>query len=525
MKKIKNPIIAGFYPDPSIVRVEDDFYLVNSTFEYYPAIPIWHSRDLVHWKQIGNVIDREEQGLDLSNVNPSGGVMAATIRYNDGTFYVSSTRIPKECDDWGNNHFICESKNPKGPWSKCHFIKDAYGIDSSLFFDDDGKSYFIANRESKNYSNGKTEIWIQEINLKEYKLVGEKHALWSGIGGLFPEGPHIYKRNGYYYLLIAEGGTLHNHTVTMARSKNIFGPYEGSVRNPLLTHKNLLKTHPIQNVGHADLVELKNHEWYGVCLASRPRGGYYNGFNVKYTFGGYYRNLGRETFIFPVVWPDDISPLFSPITGKLEFSYDAPKGLVEKLEKDVPINFSNESLKIKWCTIKKATKDNVSLVRKNNIMMQLLNTYEDSFIGVRQTSWKFNSSVDLSLIDFHNNDVAAILCFLKYNTYIGVEITKSNDKNLISFVRNYNGNYRSFVSYLVDCNDFKIIISANDQDYLFSVFVDGKKYEKILDGKAISPDLNDAHTGVFIALTGKSDRNSKISWSNFKYNKTRPTKQ
>ena len=198
----KNPIIPGFFPDPSIIRVEDDFYLINSSFEYFPAIPIWHSKDLVHWRQIGNAVDRKSQKLDLSNLDCSKGVQAASIRYHKGTYYITSTRIQ---NDWPRDdyHFIMYTNDINGPWSEVIYLKDAYGIDSSLFFDDD-KAYFIANRQKPNLEDGgDTEIWIQEIDLGSFTLVGEKHSLWDGTGGIFPEGPHIYKRNGYYYLLIA----------------------------------------------------------------------------------------------------------------------------------------------------------------------------------------------------------------------------------------------------------------------------------------------------------------------------------
>lgn len=186
-KTFSNPILPGFYPDPSICRVGDDYYLVNSSFEYFPAIPIWHSKDLIHWEQIGNAIDRKEQGLRLDDVAVSGGIQACTIRYHEGVYYITSTCVEREWPRLDYN-FIITATDPAGPWSEVHYLQDAPGIDSSLFFDTDGKAYFHANRTRKNAThNGDSEIWVQEIDLETFELVGERHGLWHGTGGNFPE--------------------------------------------------------------------------------------------------------------------------------------------------------------------------------------------------------------------------------------------------------------------------------------------------------------------------------------------------
>ena len=389
MQRIQNPIIPGFYPDPSIIRVDDDFYIVNSSFEYFPSIPLWHSKDLVHWRQLGHVVSRPEQGLDLSEVNPSGGVQAATIRFHNGTFYVTSTRVKRE---WPrlDYHFVVTATHPEGPWSDCHFIENAEGIDSSLFFDDDGTAYFLANRLKADAVNDTdTEIWMSEIDLESFILVGAKSALWAGTGGIYPEGPRLFKRNGWYYLLIAEGGTLHHHTTTFARSRSIWGPYEPSMRNPVLTHKHLPREHPIHNVGHADMVELADGSWWGVCLASRPRGGFYDGGNTQYSFGGYYRNLGRETFLFPVEWPaDDISPLFCAETGTLEMAYEC--ALPDVPLADVAVDLTSHSLGTKWVSIGERTHE-VQSMSDTEVALPLLSNFQQTFLGFRQTSWNFSN--------------------------------------------------------------------------------------------------------------------------------------
>jgi len=510
MALIRNPVIPGFFPDPSIVRVDDDFYIVNSSFEYFPAIPIWHSRDLIHWRQIGNVVTRADQNLDLADVAPSGGVQAATIRHHNGTFYVTSTRVKRMWPD-SNYHFVVTATDINGPWSECHFIEDAYGIDSALFFDDDGTAYFLANREKVGSRDGAdVEIWMSEIDLTTFQLVGEKRALWAGTGGIYPEGPRMFKRNGWYYLLIAEGGTLHNHTTTMARSRSVFGPFESSPRNPLLTHKHLNREHPIQNVGHADLVELADGTWWGVCLGSRPRGGFYDGGNTKYSFGGYYRNLGRETFVFPVSWPaDDLSPLLSADTGRIEFEYEAPN-LLSAPQSDVPLNFSPESLATKWVAIRRETRDHYHSMEPGALQLLLGPTTEDSFFGIRQTSWSFAASVDVDISSLHAGDVVGLAAYIKPDHYLSVEILRGESSTLT--ISSSTGTQKS-VQTTTELQHLRLSLRARDQDYTFSV--DELDFRLTLDGREISCDMTDSHTGVMIAFIGESSYGSSVKLSGF----------
>ena len=225
-KKGMNPILPGFYPDPSICRVNDDYYLVTSTFAYFPGVPIFHSRDLVHWNQIGNILERKEQ-LPLVNAETSEGIFAPTLRYHDGTFYMITTNVTPTNDI---NNFIVTATDPAGPWSDPYPL-DSAGIDPSLFFDDDGKCYYCGTQNRREGSRyfGDNEIYIQELDLNTMKLVGESYPAWHGAlrGVEWPEGPHIYKKDGYYYLLISEAGTGHNHAVSIARSKSLTEPFTG----------------------------------------------------------------------------------------------------------------------------------------------------------------------------------------------------------------------------------------------------------------------------------------------------------
>lgn len=327
---IKNPILPGFHPDPSIIRVEDDFYLVTSSFSYFPGIPIFHSTNLSDWEQIGYVLDRPKQ-LQVTYEKISGGIFAPTIRYHDGVFYVIVTNATK-----GGINFVVTAEDPRGPWSDIHVIEGAVGIDPSLFFDDDGTVYYTGTATYGEESG----VWGAPVDLETFQLAGERKVLWKGAleGAASPEGPHIYKKDGYYYLMIAEGGTEHYHAVTISRSTDPMGPYVGYEGNPILTHRHLGTLYPICNVGHGDMVELKDGSWYMAVLASR-------------LMDGYHKLMGRETFLVPVVWENGW-PVVSPGTGKVEMQYPQPAGLEATGENekktDLLDDFDGDRLGLEW---------------------------------------------------------------------------------------------------------------------------------------------------------------------------------
>jgi xylan 1,4-beta-xylosidase len=211
----RNPILPGGYPDPSITYDGEFYYMVNSSFELFPGLPIHRSNDLVNWEAIGHGLHRDEQisgAVNLVSVQENGGIHAPTIRFHDGLFYLITTNIytpldPKEPTEFVN--FILTAENPAGPWSMPHVIEGAPGIDPDIFFDADGRVYFVGTHDIGDpEKNGIGEIWIQELDLETWSLVGKRHSVWRGAcGGESVEGPHLYRRNGYYYLMVAEGGT------------------------------------------------------------------------------------------------------------------------------------------------------------------------------------------------------------------------------------------------------------------------------------------------------------------------------
>ena len=330
--KLHNPVLPGFYPDPSICRVGEDFYLVCSSFELCPGIPLFHSRDLQHWEHLCYVMT-PENGFHVEKNCGNGGVMAPTIRYHDGTFYLIN------CNFGDRGNFIVTAKDPAGPWSEPHWLTDVPGIDASIFFDTDGRCYIMGTADIWPDGRGgmRQGIWAAEYDIQNFRMAGEPQALWGGAmaGVASPEAPHIYHIGKYYYLLIAEGGTEQYHSATVARSASVFGPYEGCKANPVLTMRHLGRRAAIQNAGHADLVDLPDGSWYAVFLASR-------------LIGGESKNLGRETFIVPVRWELDW-PLFTPDTGKVEWEYDFPESLpwTESRERPVRDPFNGE-LSLDW---------------------------------------------------------------------------------------------------------------------------------------------------------------------------------
>lgn len=315
-----NPVLTGFYPDPSVTRVGDDFYLVTSTFSYFPGIPVWHSKNLVDWEQIGNAIDRPDQ-LDFKKLGMSRGVFAPTIQAKDGVFYILNT-----CVDCGGN-FVVTAKDPKGPWSDPVWLPALEGgIDPSLFFDADGRTWILNNGapEGKPEYDGHRAIWIQEFDLKTLKSFGPRTVLVNGgidfsKKPIWIEGPHIFRKDGWYYLSAAEGGTAEGHSQVILRSKNVTGPYVAGPNNPFLTQRGLSGDRPgrITSAGHAQLVTTPDGKWWATFLAVRP-------------YEGDFYNTGRETFLLPVTWKDGW-PMMTrdaiPVTHKRPGFYPADKPL------------------------------------------------------------------------------------------------------------------------------------------------------------------------------------------------------
>ncbi len=282
-----NPLLPGFNPDPSVVAVDGVYYLVTSTFEYLPGIPVYRSTDLADWTHVGNVASRPGQA-GVAEVPTGGGVWAPTIRYRDGMFYVIVTvaMSPRGC-------VVFTATDPAGPWSDGTTLDGINGIDPDLAWGDDGTAYVTFSGLATGGEQAGRHLGIQQarVDLTAGKALEEPRSLWSGTGLKFPEAPHLYRRDGRWYLLIAEGGTERGHSVSVARGPAPQGPFEGCPANPVLSARSTSR--PVQNTGHADLVAGPGGGDALVLLGMRPLG-------ATQAFSP----LGRETFITPVTWTD-----------------------------------------------------------------------------------------------------------------------------------------------------------------------------------------------------------------------------
>ncbi|MFG6150298.1 glycoside hydrolase family 43 protein [Halobacillus sp. B23F22_1] len=300
MTIIKNPILTGFNPDPSICRAGEDYYIAVSTFEWFPGVGVYHSKDLKNWRLVSRPLNRISQ-LDMKGNPDSGGVWAPALSYQDGQFWLIYTDVKVVDGQWKDSHnYLVTSDTIDGTWSDPIYLNSS-GFDPSLFHDDDGKKYLVNmvwdHRPSNHSFYG---IVLQEYSAEDEKLVGKPEIIFKGTNAKLTEAPHLYKIEGHYYLLTAEGGTKFEHQATLARSKNLRGPYEVHPENPLISTLNHPEN-PLQKAGHASIVKTHTEEWFLVHLTGRtlPKES-----NTNQEPRGYCP-LGRETAIQRLEWKDD----------------------------------------------------------------------------------------------------------------------------------------------------------------------------------------------------------------------------
>jgi len=411
-----NPILAGFYPDPSICRVGSDYYLVTSSFSYFPGIPIFQSKDLVNWKQIGHVMDRPEQ-LNLDSLGVSRGIFAPAIRYNKGLYYLTCTLVDK-----GGN-FVVTAKRPEGPWSNPVWLPQVNGIDPSLFFDDDGKAYLIHNGgppDNKPLYDGHRTIRMCRFDVAALKVAGEEKIIINGGVDLskkpvWIEAPHIFKVGKVYYLIAAEGGTAGWHSEVVFKSTNAEGPYTPYEKNPILTQRTLdpKREFPITSTGHADLVQTKAGAWWAVFLGCRP---------YRPSDQGYY-NTGRETFLAPVAWRDGW-PIINPDQEKVQYRYPLPMkssaangATPHGGNITVRDEFTSGKLDFHWELLRTQRENWYSLSERKGFLAMKVRpeTCSDpvnpSFVGRRQQHLVGSASVQLEFAPAAENEKAGMLVF------------------------------------------------------------------------------------------------------------------
>ena len=514
----KNPILAGGYPDPSICRVGDEFFMVNSSFEYFPALPIHKSKDLVNWELVGHGLNRLEQvsgQINLIDVQSNGGIHAPTIRFHNGKYYIMTTNVYyDEIKQRATaTNFIITSSNPEGPWSNPIVIRGAPGIDPDIFFDDDGRVWYAGNHQPSDPSfSGETEIWMQELNPKNFQLIGQRFFVWRGAcGGVWAEGPHIYKKDGNYYLLIAEGGTFFNHSIMVAVSDKITGPYTSNERNPIFSSRHLSYDNWVHSTGHGDLVELEDGRWYIVMLGVRG--------DVKRK-----SNMGRETFIAPVSWerePYDwkerkiLWPVIAPQSGKI--LKNNPIIFSETIENKGTFyvdDFNETDLGLEWNYRRAPMQNMFDLVSNPGFLRVYTNPNKlqerkrANFIGIKQTESDFSFETKMTFSPSYDSDESGIAIVQKDNNFLSLTIKKFNEDILLE-LKLMNNVETSIASKIIDYKStlpIQLKVESYQNNYRFYYALKNDDFQLFAETPAdhlLSYGYTGAHIGLYVTSNGQ----------------------
>lgn len=471
----KNPVITGMNPDPSICRVGNDFYLVTSTFEYFPGLPIYHSKDLVHWKQIGHALSRPSN-CPLGGAYTSGGNFAPAIRYNNDIFYIT-------CTNYGGHGsqgaFYVTATNPAGPWSEPVWVGN-WNVDPSIMFANDSM-YWVS-------PDNKGSFMVGTFNPESKQFINPLKLIATGLGGSAPEGPHMYKINGYYYLMSAEGGTGYGHREVIQRSKSPYGPFEASPINPVVSNMNNPEK-PFHAIGHADLVQLPDSSWWMVCLGIRPK-------------GGQFHHLGRETFLIPITWDKNGWPK-GGTNGVVEEEYPFPNLPVHKWEKEpVRDNFDSKTLGLSWNFLRNPYENDWSLtenpgcLRLKGSKVSLKEKDSPAFVGRRQTAFNMTASTKVSFVPTAANEEAGLVVRGNDANHYSLLITLHEGKRVVLFRKYLKDTVVSINYKQIADGDIVLIITATDLEYKFWVQEKGKKDELL--GTATTRDIATESIGGFI---------------------------
>lgn len=493
--KIQNPIIRGFYPDPSICEAEGKYYIASSSFQFFPGVPIFESEDLVNWKQVANALTRTSQ-VELHKVPSSGGVFAPTLRYHEGTFYMVTNN-----NSFGKNFYI-STTDIYGEWSEPIFVEQE-GIDPSLLFDD-GKVYFTSNGSDE---NGKGCIIQCEIDIKTGKKLTESIPVWPGSGGRYLESPHLYHIGDWYYMMAAEGGTEYGHMITYARSKSPFGPFEGYVKNPVLTNKNLGGNESsIQGIGHGDLIQDKNGNYYIVCLGFRQSGEWQP-----------FHHLGREVFMAPIYWQED-GWFTAGDNGTVTEWMDV--ALTGKQNTDI-YNVSFKSAgenDLRWLYLRDYHKENYEFtqdglkLRGTKITLNEADT--PTFIGIRQSEFNTRLSVKVS----GDAKEAGITFYMDEDQHYDLALTNENGESQV-MLRLRTGDAEAIkrtVTLPSGVNEADLYVISEPDKYHFYCSVNGVK--ELLGSartKYLSSEVAGGFTGVVMGMYAVDEQEKCAEFKDF----------
>ena len=503
------PILQGCYPDPSIVRKGDDYFMVTSSFVMFPGVPIFHSKDLVNWKQIGHVLDRKSQ-LKVHSAGISEGIYAPAIRYNEynDTFYMITTQFAE-----GIDNMVVKTKDPFKGWSEVIEL-DFGGIDPSLFFDDDGKAYVIhndaPNRGEALYEGHRViKIWDYDLEKDQVVPGTDKIIVDGGVDitqePIWIEAPHIYKRDGKYYLMCAEGGTSDWHSEVIFISDNPRGPYKPAENNPILSQRYLDndRENRVEWVGHADMVLGPDGKHYGVFLGIRP--------NEKDMV-----NTGRETFILPVDWSGDF-PVFQNGLIPMEPKLTMPEGVVNRTGKDgffengnftFTDNFTTAELDYRWIGVRGPREDFIS-VGKEGLQIKPFATdikakRPISTLFQRQQHKNFTSTVKMSYVPSSENDLAGVVCYQSESFNYVFGITKKDNEFYLLLERTERGRSQILESTKIDITKpIELQVSAEGDNYMFNYSTDGVNFTNLggtVSGDILSTNVAGGFTGNLVGL-------------------------
>ncbi len=492
-----NPIIPGFYPDPSICRVGQDYYLVTSSFEYFPGVPIFHSRDLIHWKQIGHCLTRASQ-IPLTKIPSSGGIFAPSLRYHQGTFYMITTNVSH-----GGNFYV-STTDPAGTWSDPIWVQQG-GIDPSLCFDGE-HVYLTSNGEGPQLG-----IYQCEIDIRNGEQLTETRYIWSGTGGRYPEAPHLYHIHDFYYLMIAEGGTEYGHMVTLARSKSAWGPFEPCPYNPILTHRDQTN-HPIQGTGHADLIEAHDGSWWLVFLAFRPQ-------------DRLFHHLGRETFLAPVTWTTDDWPLVLPaktVAINMQVETLPPHPWSPEPPCD---DFANPDFKLHlcWNFLRNPDPECWSLTERPGWLrlyaspLTLDAPDSPAFIGRRQQHFQCSAKTLLDFFPTYEGHEAGLTVLANEQHHYEIAITCLHGNRAL-IVRRRIGDLVAIVAQeTVQEGPIELEIQADSKKYTFSYTIAGQPTRKLATGatRYLATEVAGGFTGVYIGMYATSNGDTRTSPADF----------
>lgn len=492
------PVIPGYHPDPSVCRVGNEYYLVNSTFQYFPGVPIFKSNDMKHWKQIGNVLDRESQ-LPLQGASSWTGIYAPTIRYNEGRFYMITTNVG------GKGNFMVTAERPEGPWSEPMWLSQQ-GIDPSLYFEN-GKCYMVSNPDNT--------IMLCEIDPATGRQLTESHAIWQGTGGRYPEGPHIYKKDGYYYLLISEGGTEIAHKLTIARSRNINGPYESNPANPIFTHCCMAgQSSQVQGTGHGDLVEDANGNWWITFLAFR----FYN---------GSYHHIGRETFIAPVEWSADGWPIVNggePLkdakVGECDFSQLPSVEILNSAVKGF------KDMGPEWLYIQNPDSTKYEhrgkVLRLHGTKSTLTANERPTFIGRRQQHADMTTTVSIDASQLKPGDEAGLTVYQIHDGHSEIFIGRAADGRYYTSVRYRLKNLEKEEERIwLDSPKQLLVLRATPDTYEFLCGKDAKSLKPIgnIAPQLMSTEVVGGFTGVVLGIYATGDGYADFNYFDYHFGK------